>query len=303
MINVVEKKNFSSSIKYTVRRDWLAWLLMTPSLILFIFIVWYPLIQGLVLSFYETKGFESVAFCGMQNYKDIFSDTAFKAAFANTFKYLGWSLLLGYLVPVIVALILNEMSKGMGVFQFSIYFPSIVPGIAVALMWMFLYDPGQGGIINMILKQLGMPMSQMLQNSKLTIPLIIVSMTWKGFGATAIVYLASMRGISQELYEAAIIDGASIKKRIQHITLPSIYPILALMLVMQVIGVFQVMVEPMTMTGGGPNNASISLALQAYNYGFNYFQAGKSIATSTVIFVILLGLTSIYFKLKNKLEI
>lgn len=283
-----------------IKQDGTAWLLMIPSLILFVFFVWQPLIEGVILSFFKTKGFDIVAFNGLGNYRDIFQDPAFIMALGNTFKYLFWSLLLGYFVPIIIALILNEIIHMSGLFRFAVYFPTIVPGIATALMWAFILEPGAGGILNMILGKMGLPMSQFLQNPSLTIPIIVITMTWKGFGATAIVYLASLQGINQELYEAAISDGAGIWKRIRHITIPQISGIFSLMFIMQVIGVFQVMYEPLAMTEGGPNNASISLMLQGYFYGFRYYETGKSMAVSTITFVILLVLTTLYFKIENK---
>ena len=135
-----------------------------------------------------------------------------------------------------------------------------------------------------------------------TIPLIVMTMTWKGFGGTAIMYLASLQGVNQELYEAAIMDGAGIFKRIFHITLPSIYPIISLMFIMQIIGVFQVMYEPMMMTSGGPNNASMSLLLLGYQYGFTYMKAGHSMAVSSITFVIILALVMVYFRVQKHLE-
>lgn len=124
-----------------------------------------------------------------------------------------------------------------------------------------------------------------------------MTMTWKGFGGTAIMYLASLQGVNQELYEAAIMDGAGIF----HITLPSIYPIISLMFIMQIIGVFQLMYEPMMMTSGGPNNASMSLLL-GYQYGFTYMKAGHSMAVSSITFVIILALVMVYFRVQKHLE-
>ena len=290
------------SLKFIIRRDWMAWCLMIPTLILFVFFAWMPLVEGIILSFFQTKGYEIVKFIGFGNYRDVINDRAFVAALVNCFKYLGWSLLLGFCLPIIVAIMINEVVHGGSAMRVAIYFPGMVPGVAVAMMWTFLLDPGAGGIINTILNALGLPMSQMLQNSKLTIPLIVMTMTWKGFGGTAIMYLASLQGVNQELYEAAIMDGAGIFKRVRHITLPSIYPIISLMFIMQIIGVFQVMYEPLMMTSGGPNNASMSLLLLGYQYGFTYMKAGHSMAVSSITFVIILALVVVYFRVQKHLE-
>jgi len=175
-----------------------------------------------------------------------------------------------------------------------------LPGVAASLIWYFLYQPGDGGVFNMLLGKLGAAPSQWLQDSNLSIQLIVVFMPWKGFGASTILYLATLQGVNQELYEASTLDGANLFVKIKHVLVPHLRGLILLMFVKQIIGVFQVMVEPMAMTGGGPNNASISLALQGYNYAFVYFQADYALALGVVTFVMLLILTAFYFKIENK---
>lgn len=282
-----------------IKRDFVSWLLLLPSFLCFTFIVWQPLISGIILSFFKTAGYDAVRFIGLQNYYDVVQDAAFMSAFKNSFIYLMWSLIIGFLLPIVVALILNELVHCNDFLKLSFYFPTMVPGVAAALLWYFMFDPGQGGVLNIIFKNFGLGTSQWLNNPKLTIPLIIVTMTWRGFGSAALIYLASLQGISQELYEAASIEGASIWERLKAITLPQISDIVGLMFIMQVIGVFQVMYEPLTMTDGGPNNASTSLMLESYLYAFRYFEAGKSMAIGTITFLIL-GILTIIYQLYTK---
>ncbi|MEG2380568.1 MAG: sugar ABC transporter permease [Oscillospiraceae bacterium] len=293
--------NFSGLGK-TIGRNFSAWLLLLPSVVLLFMVMWQPIIKGIVLSFFHMKGYDAVGFAGFQNYKDVISDTLFFETLKNTFSYVFWSLLIGIIPPIIVAAMLNELKYAKSIFKFAIYFPSMVPVIATALVWYFLFQPGENGVLNMIMGQMGIPASQWLQNPNMTIPLICLTMTWKGFGGTAILYLASMQGINTELYEAATIDGSGIFRKFWHVTLPQISGVALLMLVRQIIAVFQVMVEPMAMTGGGPNNASITLSLQAYQYAFRNFQVDKSLALGVITFLILMVLTVFYFKLKNKVE-
>jgi multiple sugar transport system permease protein len=108
------------------------------------------------------------------------------------------------------------------VFRFSVYFPPMVPGVATAVMWYFMFDPGQGGLLNTMLNSIGLPQLQWLQNPSLTIPLIIVTLTWRAFGGTTTIYISSLQGVNQELYEAATPDGADLWNRIRSITIPSI---------------------------------------------------------------------------------
>lgn len=127
-------------------------------------------------------------------------------------------------------------------------------------------------------------------------------MTWRGFGSTMLIYLASLQGINKDLYEAASIDGAGFVQKIRYIQYPALKSLMGLILVKQIIGVFQIMQEPLAMTGGGPNNASMSLMLSSYNYGFKYFQVGRSMAVGTITFLILTVLTIIYQVMSRKEE-
>ncbi|UUZ93623.1 sugar ABC transporter permease [Paenibacillus sp. P25] len=283
-------------------RDIPSWSLIAPSLLFFIVFHWRPLVSGVILSFFETKGYNAVRFNGLQNYIDVVSNSVFQQTVINTFMYVFWSLVLGFSVPIVVAIMINEMRHWRPFFKFAVYFPGMVPGIAGAPLWMFMFDPGPGGLLNMLLDKLGMPPSEWLQNSALTIPLIILTLTWRAFGGTVILYLASLQGVNHELYEAATLDGAGIWKRIRHITIPQISPIIGILLILQIIGVFQLLYEPLTMTEGGPNNASMSLMLQSYHYAFRYFEAGRSLAVGVITFIILAVMTVIYFRLSKRSE-
>ncbi|RED85551.1 carbohydrate ABC transporter permease [Cohnella phaseoli] len=283
-------------------REWSSWLLIVPTLLFFFFFSWQPLFQGIVLSFFRTEGFKGVEWNGVQNYIDVMQNSVFQQTLINTFVYVLWSLVIGFFVPIVVAIAINEMRHWGSAFRFSVYFPNMVPGIAAALMWMFLFNPGEGGVLNMLLGWFGLPSQEWLQNPDMTIFLIILTITWRNFGATTLLYLASLQGINSELYEAASIDGAGIWRKFRSITLPQIAPMISLMLILQVSGVFQVFNEPLVMTEGGPSNASMSLMLQSYFYAFRYFEAGHSLALGVVTFVILMLLTIVYFKLEKKWE-
>ncbi|ADQ45001.1 binding-protein-dependent transport systems inner membrane component [Caldicellulosiruptor kronotskyensis 2002] len=276
------------------------WLILLPSIILFTFYIWEPMIYSLILSLNETKGFRIERFVGLQNYIDVLKDSVFHQALINTFFYVIWSLIIGFLVPIVVALIINEMVHLNSFFRFSIYFPNMVPGVAALVLWGFLFDPSEGGLLNAIRIKLGLYPSDWLQNPKLTIPLLIFIMTWKAAGSTALIYIARLQGINQELYEAACIDGAGIFRRIIHITLPELYSTARMLLIMQIIFVFQVLYEPLVLTGGGPNNASLSLMLLAYNYAFVDFVAGKSATVSVLVTLILMCLTFIYMRVTKE---
>lgn len=296
----VHPGNFLTTAWKTIKKNWTAWLLLLPSIFLFTFMIWEPLISTIRLSFYETKGFEAVSFIGLENYKNVFSNSAFLKTLTNTCMYVFWSLIIGYLLPIVVAIMLNEMVHLKSVFRFCCYFPAMVSGMATSLMWKFIFDASDGGILNMLLKAIGLESCQWLQDTNLVIPLIIFTITWRSFGGTMLVYLASLQSIPKDLYEAASLDGAGFFQKVWHIQIPAIKNLMLLMLIRQIIGIFQIMQEPLAMTAGGPNNASMSLMLTSYNYGFKYFQMGRSMATGTITFVILAVLTVIYQVVSKK---
>lgn len=287
----LKKTSGNSGLVSFFKHDLKAWLLALPTLLLFIFFIYQPIVSGVFLSFFETKGFKTNGFAGFSNYIEVINDRLFATTVANTFKYTFWSLLIGFLVPIIIAILINEMVHFKSFFKIAIYTPVMVPGVAAFLIWQFFFEPGEGGVLNTLFSKVGIPPQQFLQDERLTIPLIVMTMTWKFFGATVLIYIASLQGINNELYEAAAIDGAGIWKRIKHITIPAIFNIARLMLILQIVSVFQVMIEPMVMTGGGPNDSSVSLMLLNYKFAFVKFEAGKSMALCVIVSIFLIALT------------
>jgi len=182
-------------------------------------------------------------------------------------------------------------------FRVSVYLPNVIPGLAVAIMWLYIYRAGKTGLLNILLGKLGFPPQAWLTKSHLVIPLIVLFMTWRSAGATTLIYLARLQGIDPELYEAATIDGAGIWARLKYITLPQIYNLARTLLILQIIFVFQVLYEPLVLTNGGPNNASTTLMLLVYKYAFEKFDYPKAASISVIIALILLLLTTVYNRL------
>lgn len=192
------------------RRDLLGWLVMLPTLILFAFFVWEPLVENIRLSFCNTKMYEVTGFAGIKNYISVVKDIDFMAAFKNTFSYTFWSLIIGFVVPIIMGILISETVRGKSLFRIGVYFPNIMPSLATIWIWSYFLRPGETGVLNIILGWFGVEPQVWLNDPKWTIPLIIITMTWKSAGATALIYMASISGISPDLYEAATIDGAGI---------------------------------------------------------------------------------------------
>lgn len=273
------------------------WILIIPSIILFVLIIWRPIVIGISYSFFDLKGFTPVKFVGLDNYRDVLSDTNFIQTLWNTVRYVFWSLVIGFPLPFILAIMLNEMVHSQSYFKNVYYLPVIIPSIATSLIWQMIYMEGDGGLLNSILYNFGVEPMRWLSNKELVIPLIITSMTWNGFGGTVLMYLGTLQGINNELYEAARLDGAGVWGRMRYIMFPHMKGVLALMFVQQIIGIFNITERPLTMTGGGPNGASLSLGLTNYFYAFKYAQFDRSLALGVITFIILIGLTVLYLNM------
>ncbi len=280
-------------------KNLIAWGIMLPSLVLFSFYVWMPLVQSLRLCLYETKGFQTIRFVGLDNFAAVIAHPDFWPAVINTFSYTFWSLIIGFLIPIIMAVFIHEMVYGKSLFRVAVYLPNIVPGLATVFLWRYLFKSGENGGLNMLLNSVGLQGGEWLSNATLAIPVIVVAMTWKGAGATTLIYLAGLQGINPELYEAAIIDGANVRQRVRYITVPQIYNLGRTLLILQVIAVFQVLYEPLVMTNGGPNNASVSLMQLVFRYAFEQYDYSKATSVSVLTSIALITLTLVYNRINR----
>ncbi len=307
--------------KAVIKRNLIAWLIMTPTIILFAFYVWVPLAESIILSLFDAQGMRIISFKGLANYVTVISHPDFLPALQNTFVYIFWSLVIGFFVPILLAIMISETIHLKGFFRIGVYFPNIVPGIATAYIWKNLYGAGPTGVLNIIIIDIADGLAKLfgvmgieniekalidfngitwLQSKTWIIPLIIIAMTWKGAGSTALIYMAGISSINAELYEAATIDGAGIFQRVWHITLPQIFSLGKTMLILQIISVFQILYEPLIITNGGPNNGSISILMLVYRFAFEQFNFQQASALSVMVAIILIALSALYTKLTKE---
>lgn len=281
------------------RRDLGAWALMLPSLILFAFFVWIPLLDTVRMSFYDVKGVELTKFVGLKNYQKLLVQPAYKIAWVNTVKYTVCSLFVGLCVPVIIAALITEVSHFKGFFRVAAYYPNVIPSIAAVMIFTFFFGYGERGVLNVLLAKIGVGPLSFLTSERWVIFWIVVAMTWKAAGSTALVYMSSISSISPDLYEAATIDGASPIRRFFSITMPTILKAGKTMLILQILAVFQILYEPMMMTNGGPNNASISIMELVYDLAFTQMKMSQAAALSVEVCICLIILTVVYYAVAN----
>ena len=301
MNKVLDKiKRFFKNPK--VKKNLIAYAIMLPSLALFAFFVWIPIFQNIVLSFFNDYSFSE--FVGFDNYKQIFLDDSFLTALKNTFLYILWSIIIGFFVPMIMGFLLSEVVHAKGFFRICIYIPCMISGIAVVFLFKNIYGDETYSILNVIIKAFGGDPRLWGSDPNIIIPLIVVAMTWKGAGATSLIYLSNFQQIDKNLYEASRVDGASPLKRFLHITLPQMKNTLLTLFILQIISVFQVFYEPLVIGNwGGPvNDASMSLMLLSYAYAFKDSDFAYAAATSVILTIIIIGFTMLYFAVTKYLN-
>ena len=291
------KKNW----KIILKKNLLGWAFMLLPLLLFAFFIWYPMVRNAILSFQD--GYEEASFVGFDNFKAIFEDKTFLSALKNTFLYILWSLLIGYLVPIILGFLLSEVIHAKGFFRIVLYLPGMISGMAVVFLFNSMYGDGSSDLFNVIISNLGFESHPWKGSTSLIIPLIVLAMTWKGAGSTALIYLSSFQSIDDSMYEAARIDGASSSQRFWRITIPTLRGTMLTLFVLQIISVFQVFYEPLVIgPKGGPLDSSMSLMLLSYLYAFEDFEYGKSAACALMLGLIIMSFTVLYSLLNRYLK-
>jgi multiple sugar transport system permease protein len=235
-------------------------------------------------------------FIGGLNYQKAFCrDPLFWKCLANTAYYSSVSVPLRLLIALLLAVLLNQQVRGLPLFRTIFYLPSVVTGVATAMLWMLLLNPDVGGI-NFVLRRLGVAHPPgWLTDERWAMPGLILMSLWS-IGTMMLTFLAGLQGVPEELQDAAHVDGAGAWHRFRHITLPLLTPTIFFNLVISLIASFQVFTQTYIMTGGGPANATLTYALYLYRNAFEYFKMGYASALAWVLFFILLSLTALVFR-------
>jgi multiple sugar transport system permease protein len=283
-----------------LRRNMGGYLFLLPALLIFALFVWYPLVLGFVMSFQNVDMINPAAWVGWTNYQRVLADPLFGIAWRNTLVFTAYALLFGYVVPLALALLINEMRHGKALFRLAFYLPVMLPPIVISFLWLWLYN-ADSGLLNALLGLVHLPAGLWLETQATALPALVVVATWGAAGSAMLIYLAALQGVPASLYEAAEIDGTNLWQRLWHVTLPTIRPIMLLMLVLQIIATMQVFTEPFTMTGGGPNNATLTVLMLIYNYTFQNAEFGEASALGVILFLILAVFALVYMRMTSRL--
>lgn len=266
-------------------------LFILPWLIGFLIFKGYPFLSSLVYSFSDESLFEGISKWGVFNYVKIFTDRKIKTGFMTTFKYSFMTVPLKLVFALFIAYILNFKIKGVKMFRTVYYIPSILgSSVAIAVLWKAIFK--DDGIVNMILGFFGVAGPHWLSNKTAALFIICLLRVWQ-FGSTMVIFLAALKGVSPDLYEAASLDGAGKWRQFFTITVPLITPVIFYNLVTQLVQAFQEFNGPYIITQGGPRGATTLVSLLIYNNAFKKYDMGLASAQAWVLFIILMIFTAI----------
>ncbi|GAA3314774.1 multiple sugar transport system permease protein [Nonomuraea dietziae] len=281
------------------RRNLTAYGFLVAALICFGLFSWYPMVREVLLSLQENNFVDAPTWVGLDNFETVVEDPAFAQAWINTAAFTGLALLIGYVIPFCAAVILNELRHAKAYLRFVVYLPVMLPPAVSVLLFKWFYDPGPG-LFNQILGFFHLPGLAWLDSTDTALISLVIVSTWMNLGSGTLIYLAALQTIPSELYEAAELDGAGMFKRIRHVTIPQTKLILLVMLLLQVIATMQVFIEPFMLTGGGPENATVTVAYLMYQYAFNFGNFGGGSAMGLMLMIVLIVFSAVYLRVSRE---
>jgi multiple sugar transport system permease protein len=304
MIAATSPKRSSTHVRRRnpqARRNFLWGLFFTsPAIFGLLFLTAYPLLTSLYYSFTSYSMFGPIKWIGLTNFTDLFSDSNWWLSLYNTFYILIFSVPLGILIALGLALLLNSKIRGIGIYRTIFYLPSIIPIVAAAVVWSYVLNP-QFGILNNILSIFGINGPGWLSSPNWSKPALILIGLW-GVGNLMIIMLAGLQDVSQDLYDASRVDGAGVWARFWNVTLPFLSPHLLFALVTGLIAAFQNFAPAYVLTNGEgtPAGSTLISSLYLYQNAFRFFKVGYASAMAWVLFIIIVVCTVLVFRFIGK---
>jgi multiple sugar transport system permease protein len=276
-----------------------ALLFLLPMLFVFGAFSWYPIVRTVIMSLQHTNLVQPATWVGLDNFRAVLDDPQFPKAVRNTVEFAGLALIFGYPIPLAAAVLMSEVRRFRGIYSALAYLPVVIPPVVAVLLWKTFYNADSTGVFNTILGWVHLGPYPWLQSPDTAMPSLVLESTWANAGGTIIIYLAALTGVNRELYEAASTDGASLWRKVWHITMPQLRGVLLLTMILQIIGTAQVFLEPYLFTSGGPANATLTVLLLIYNYAFGNSLGGdygSATALSLMLAAFLAVLSLVYLR-------
>ncbi len=273
-------------------------LFVSPAILFFSVFYLYPLGRALFISFHKWSILKTPRYIGTGNYLRLFSDPQFYQSLKVTFYYTFGTVVPIWILALLMALLFNQGFRGRKAYLTLYYLPAVITLTVWSLIFRLMYHPS-GGLLTIFTKALGFDFVRWLNDPDLAMPALILLSIWKGAPFYMIIYLAGLRSIPLDYYEAAMLDGAGKLRRFWHITLPLLQPVILFVMVYSIIVAFQVFTPAFILTNGGPGAATRVMPLFIVQNAFSYQKMGYASAASFVLLAILMGLTLVQFKLSR----
>lgn len=278
------------------------WCFLSPWIIGFALFGAGPILASIVLSFTDYSLFNAPRWVGLDNYRELASDPLIVKSLWNTLVYVIFAVPLTTAGSCLLAVLLNQKVRGIAIWRTIFYLPTIVSGVAMGVLWRWIFHPEIGlmnTLLGPLLRALDLPDPQWLLDPNMAKPAYIFMSLW-GIGGGMIIFLAALQGIPKHLYEAAEIDGAGRLRQFFNITLPMLSPIILFSLTMGTIGSFQIFTQAYVMSGRGPDNSTLFYVMYLFDQAFRYFRMGYGAAMAWVLFAIVLAVTMLKFSLARR---
>jgi multiple sugar transport system permease protein len=278
---------------------------LAPALILIAVFFFLPIAASLVLSatdfdIYAAASSANARVVGLRNYADLLRNPLFWTAIGNTLYFVALGGPLSVAVSLGAALLVNaKLTRAKPLFRAIYFVPVVTTLVAVAVIWRYLYDP-RFGLLNYGLHLLGLPAIDWLGNRHWAMPAIILMTVWKNFGYNMLIFVAGLQAVPRELYDAALVDGATGLQRFRYVTLPALAPTFLFVGITTMIGYTQLFSEPYVMTQGGPLHATYSIVLFMYEEGFRWWRLGEAAAIAFVLFAMIVAGTLVQRRLRAR---
>ena len=286
-----ERKIATAATPVPLRIHLAAWAFMLPAVLSIAIWAYLPLLRGLGMAFQDVHILGSSRFVGLDNFIEAWGQDTFRIGLRNAFLFTAYLLGLGFFLPVVIALLLNEIPRGKTFYRILYYLPAVTTSVVTAMLFKQFFDPSPNGLANSLLSVFHAAPLKWLQDPNLAMFSVVVPLVWAGAGPGSIIYLAALQSIPDEMYEAADIDGAGFWTKIFRVTLPTLSPLLLINLVGATVGAFKIMEPILVQTGGGPDNATYTIGLDVFYNAFLYLKFGYATAVALMMGTLLVGLT------------
>ncbi|MGG7464802.1 MULTISPECIES: carbohydrate ABC transporter permease [unclassified Plantibacter] len=266
------------------------WLMVAPAV--FHIGLWtaIPVLATIALSFTDYDIFDAPAWIGLDNYVEIFQDPVFGQATWNTLVYTFWTVPASMAIAMVIAVALNQNLRLRTWFRTAFFLPQVTATVAIAMVWLWIFNPQQG-LLNGVLAVIGIPGQAWLADPEWALPSVILVGAWQGIGIKMLIYIAALQNVDPSLYEAAAVDGAGPIRKFFAITVPMLKPATFFVLIISIIGAFQVFDQIYVLTDGGPANSTTMMTYEVYRSAFQNFEMGMASAQSVLLFLMLLVMT------------